>query len=175
MRRSRWPCTSHSTSPVLVLAIAVPAAGFLLRTYMVFHDCAHGSFLPSRRANTWLGRVLGLLVFTSFDSWRHSHAVRHATAGDLDRRGVGDVLTRTVGELEVFALGHAHTRGFRYARAISNHTVVLWPRLTPHRVATSSRSWSPKPRPAWRSGRFKATTPAAPGFSISTRRFSAAR
>jgi acyl-lipid omega-6 desaturase (Delta-12 desaturase) len=85
-------------SYVLVLAIAVPAAGFLLRTYMVFHDCAHGSFLPSRRANTWLGRALGLLVFSSFDSWRHSHAVHHATAGDLDRRGVGDVFTLTVAE-----------------------------------------------------------------------------
>jgi acyl-lipid omega-6 desaturase (Delta-12 desaturase) len=85
-------------SYLLVLAIAVPAAGFLLRTYMVFHDCAHGSFLPSRQANTWMGRVLGLLVFSSFDSWRHSHAVHHATAGDLDRRGVGDVFTLTVAE-----------------------------------------------------------------------------
>jgi acyl-lipid omega-6 desaturase (Delta-12 desaturase) len=85
-------------SYLLVLAIAVPAAGFLLRTYMVFHDCAHGSFLPSRRANTWLGRVLGLLVFASFDSWRHNHAVHHATAGDLDRRGVGDLPTLTVAE-----------------------------------------------------------------------------
>ena len=87
-----------SVSYLLVLAIAVPAAGFLLRTYMVFHDCAHGSFLPSRPANTWLGRVLGLLVFSSFDSWRHSHAVHHATAADLDRRGVGDVHTLTVAE-----------------------------------------------------------------------------
>jgi omega-6 fatty acid desaturase (delta-12 desaturase) len=82
----------------LVLAIAVPAAGFLLRTYMMFHDCAHGSFLPSRRANTWLGRVLGLLVYSPFAAWRHSHAVHHATSGDLDRRGVGDVPTLTVEE-----------------------------------------------------------------------------
>jgi omega-6 fatty acid desaturase (delta-12 desaturase) len=50
-------------SYLLVLVIAVPAAGFLLRTYMVFHDCAHGSFLPSRRANVWLGTALGLMVF----------------------------------------------------------------------------------------------------------------
>ena len=85
-------------SYLLVLALAVPAAGFLLRTYMVFHDCAHGSYLPSKRANTWLGRALGLLVFSSFDSWRHSHAVHHATAADLDRRGTGDVLTLTVAE-----------------------------------------------------------------------------
>jgi acyl-lipid omega-6 desaturase (Delta-12 desaturase) len=87
-----------NVSYLLVLALTVPAAGFLLRTYIVFHDCAHGSFLPSKRANTWLGVVLGLLVYSSFQSWRHSHAVHHATSGDLDRRGVGDVPTLTVAE-----------------------------------------------------------------------------
>jgi len=85
-------------SYLLVLALAVPAAGFLIRTFIVFHDCAHGSFLPSKRANAWLGTVTGLLVFESFVNWRHSHAVHHATAGDLDRRGVGDVHTLTVAE-----------------------------------------------------------------------------
>ena len=85
-------------SYVLVLALAVPAAGFLVRTYIVFHDCAHGSFLPWRRANGWLGAASGLLVFTPFQKWRHQHAVHHATSGDLDRRGVGDVPTLTVAE-----------------------------------------------------------------------------
>jgi len=85
-------------SYLLTLAIAVPAAGFLLRTYILFHDCTHGSFLPSKRANAWVGRTLGLIVFAPFASWRHSHAVHHATAGDLDRRGVGDVQTLTVAE-----------------------------------------------------------------------------
>jgi omega-6 fatty acid desaturase (delta-12 desaturase) len=85
-------------SVALTLVLAVPAAGFLLRTYMVFHDCAHGSFLPSKRANRWVGTVCGLLVFESFAHWRHSHAVHHASAGDLDRRGVGDVTTLTVAE-----------------------------------------------------------------------------
>jgi omega-6 fatty acid desaturase (delta-12 desaturase) len=85
-------------SYALVLVVSVPAAGFLLRTFIVFHDCAHGSFLPSKRANAWLGATLGLLVFTPFASWRHSHAVHHATVGDLDRRGEGDVLTLTVAE-----------------------------------------------------------------------------
>jgi acyl-lipid omega-6 desaturase (Delta-12 desaturase) len=82
----------------LVLALSVPAAGFLLRTFIIFHDCAHGAFLPSKRANTWLGRVLGVVVFSPFQSWRQSHAVHHATSGDLDRRGVGDVPTLTVAE-----------------------------------------------------------------------------
>lgn len=85
-------------SYLLTLAIAVPAAGFLLRTYIIFHDCTHGSFLPSKQANAWVGRTLGLIVLSPFSSWRHNHAVHHATAGDLDRRGVGDVLTLTVAE-----------------------------------------------------------------------------
>jgi acyl-lipid omega-6 desaturase (Delta-12 desaturase) len=85
-------------SYLLTLALALPTAGFLLRTYILFHDCAHGSFMPSRRANSWLGAVLALIVFTPFQSWRHSHAVHHATSGDLDRRGTGDVLTLTVAE-----------------------------------------------------------------------------
>ena len=85
-------------SYLVVLVIAVPAAGFLLRTYILFHDCAHGSFLPSKRANAWLGVALGLVVWSPFHSWRHSHAVHHATSGDLDRRGVGDVATLTVAE-----------------------------------------------------------------------------
>jgi acyl-lipid omega-6 desaturase (Delta-12 desaturase) len=82
----------------ITLALAVPAAGFLLRTFIVFHDCAHGSFLPTKRANLWLGRLTGLLVFQPFGNWRHNHAVHHGTAGDLDRRGTGDVPTLTVEE-----------------------------------------------------------------------------
>jgi omega-6 fatty acid desaturase (delta-12 desaturase) len=85
-------------SYLLTLAIAIPTAGFLVRTYIVFHDCTHGSFLASKRANRWLGVSLGLLVFATFDCWKHAHAVHHATAGDLDRRGVGDLPTLTVAE-----------------------------------------------------------------------------
>jgi acyl-lipid omega-6 desaturase (Delta-12 desaturase) len=85
-------------SYLLVLAIAVPAAGFLVRTFIVFHDCSHGSFLPSKRANAWLGVGLGLLVYSPFMRWRHDHAIHHATSGDLDRRGGGDVHTLTVDE-----------------------------------------------------------------------------
>jgi len=82
----------------LVLALAIPAAGFLVRTFIVFHDCAHGSFVPSKRANAMLGAVLGVVLYTPFAWWRHEHAVHHATAGDLDRRGVGDIETLTVHE-----------------------------------------------------------------------------
>ena len=82
----------------ITLALAIPAAGFLLRTFVVFHDCAHGSFLASRRANLWVGRFAGLLVFQPFANWRHNHAVHHGSSGDLDRRGTGDIATLTVEE-----------------------------------------------------------------------------
>jgi acyl-lipid omega-6 desaturase (Delta-12 desaturase) len=85
-------------SYLLVLAIAVPTAGFLVRTFILFHDCSHGSFLASKRANAWLGMVLGLLVYSPFLRWRHEHAIHHATCGDLGRRGGGDVRTLTVAE-----------------------------------------------------------------------------
>lgn len=103
-----------AVSVLLVLALSVPAAGFLVRTYIVFHDCAHGSFLPWRKANAWLGAACGLLVFTAFQRWRHQHAVHHASSGDLDRRGVGDVLTLTVAEY--LALSWRGRLGYRLFR-----------------------------------------------------------
>jgi omega-6 fatty acid desaturase (delta-12 desaturase) len=87
-------------SVLLTLALAIPAAGFLLRTFIVFHDCTHGSFMPTKRGNRWVGRFAGLLVFQPFANWGHNHAVHHGTAGDLDRRGTGDVMTLTVAEYE---------------------------------------------------------------------------
>ena len=89
---------SLKVSYAFTLALAVPTAGFALRTFVVFHDCTHGSFLPSKRANKWLGRVLGVIMFAPFVQWRHEHLLHHATSGDLDRRGGGDVLTLTVAE-----------------------------------------------------------------------------
>ena len=107
-RLCRSRCTCRSTSRyLLVLALAVPAAGFLLRTYIVFHDCAHGSFLPSKRANAWLGHRARGARLRAVPSWRHNHAVHHATAGDLDRRGTGDVPTLTVAEYQARVVARA--------------------------------------------------------------------
>lgn len=101
-----WPVMvwSLDVSYWLTLLIAVPASGFLLRTFIMFHDCGHGSLFASKRANTWVGRFTALMVFTPYASWRHSHAVHHATAGDLDRRGEGDVMTMTVAEFNAASL-----------------------------------------------------------------------
>jgi omega-6 fatty acid desaturase (delta-12 desaturase) len=109
-----------AVSPLLVLALAVPAAGFTLRTFIVFHDCTHGSFLANRRLNRWVGVGCGLMVYTPFHSWRHEHAVHHATAGDLDNRGMGDVDTLTVGEY----LGSSRPQRIGY-RLMRNPFVLL--------------------------------------------------
>jgi omega-6 fatty acid desaturase (delta-12 desaturase) len=82
----------------VTLALAVVAAGILVRVFIIFHDCGHGSFFASRRANTIVGYITGILTFAPYEAWRHSHAGHHATVADLDRRGVGDVWMMTVDE-----------------------------------------------------------------------------
>lgn len=89
---------SVSLSYWLTLLLAVPTAGFLVRLFMIQHDCGHGSFFPKRRANDWLGRVIGVLTLTPYGYWRRTHARHHASAGHLGRRGMGDVETLTVRE-----------------------------------------------------------------------------
>jgi acyl-lipid omega-6 desaturase (Delta-12 desaturase) len=101
-------------SVLAALALALPAAAFLVRSFIVFHDCSHGSFFASRRANLWLGRSIGLLLYSPFHRWRHDHAVHHATSGDLERRGTGDLHTLTVTEYE--ALPAKGRLGYRLQR-----------------------------------------------------------
>lgn len=88
-------CLGHIWASLL---IAVLAAGFLVRLFMIQHDCGHGTFFAGRPANDWVGRVIGVLTLTPYDCWRRSHAVHHATTGNLDRRGIGDLDTLTVRE-----------------------------------------------------------------------------
>ena len=131
-------------SYLLVLALAVPAAGFQVRTFIAFHDCAHGSFLPSKRANAWLGAVLGVVLYTPFQSWRHAHAVHHATAGDLDRRGTGDVHTLTVAEYRAASRrARLAYRLFRNPLVMfglgPTYAMVLQPRLVPRSARPRSR------------------------------------
>jgi omega-6 fatty acid desaturase (delta-12 desaturase) len=82
----------------LCLLLAVPAAGFLVRLFMIQHDCGHGAFFRHRLANDWVGRLIGVLTLTPYDFWRRTHAIHHSTSGNLDRRGIGDVDTLTVDE-----------------------------------------------------------------------------
>ena len=82
------------------LLLTVPAGAFLLRLFLIQHDCGHGAFLSHQAANDWIGRLLGVVTFTPYDYWRRSHAIHHASTGNLDARGVGDVDTLTVAEFE---------------------------------------------------------------------------
>lgn len=82
------------------LLLALPAGGLLVRLFIIQHDCGHGSFLASRAANDRLGSALSLLTVTPYQCWKRAHALHHATTGDLDRRGVGDVHTLTVREYQ---------------------------------------------------------------------------
>lgn len=96
---------------------------WLTRMFIIFHDCGHGSFFRSQRANNILGMVCGFLVFTPYYQWRFDHAVHHATSGDLDRRGTGDIATLTVREylerslrLHLWDEDEQRVVGFRHAK-----------------------------------------------------------
>ena len=98
----------------LTLLLAIPTAGFLVRLFMIQHDCGHRAFFRRRIANDWTGRALGILTLTPYDDWKRSHAIHHATSGNLDRRGTGDILTLTVDEyLSRSALGRFAYRAYR--------------------------------------------------------------
>ncbi len=107
-------------SAALTLGLVILGAGFLVRTFVIFHDCAHGSLLPSKRANRYVGRVAGFFVLSPFGRWRHDHAVHHATSGDLERRGVGDILTLTVAEYR------ARSRRGRLAYRVMRNPLVMF-------------------------------------------------
>jgi omega-6 fatty acid desaturase (delta-12 desaturase) len=87
----------HSQMWLYTLLI-VPTAGFVIRLFLIQHDCGHGAFFANRRANDWTGRLISILTLTPYDHWRRAHSIHHATSGNLNRRGVGDVDTLTVAE-----------------------------------------------------------------------------
>ncbi|MFD2611251.1 fatty acid desaturase [Paenibacillus gansuensis] len=89
---------SLSVSYWLTLPLAMAASGFVVRAFIMFHDCCHGSFLKSRRGMDILGTILGILTLVPYQQWKHSHSVHHATSSNLDKRGVGDLWMLTVEE-----------------------------------------------------------------------------
>ena len=89
---------SLSISWWLTIPLAVLAGGLLIRIFIIFHDCGHGSFFKSRLLNDIVGFIAGLLTFTPYYHWRWEHSLHHASSGDLDRRGTGDIWTMTVQE-----------------------------------------------------------------------------
>ncbi len=100
--------------------LILPAAAFLLRLFMIQHDCGHGSFFARRKLDTWAGRTLGVLTLTPYDYWRRAHATHHASAGNLDERGVGDITTLTVEEYR------AKSWGARLGYRLYRHPLVMF-------------------------------------------------
>jgi omega-6 fatty acid desaturase (delta-12 desaturase) len=88
----------HGWNYGLVLMLGLPVAGLSVRLFILQHDCGHGSFFGSRRLYDGVGRALGVVTLMPYSYWRHTHAIHHATSGNLDRRGIGDIVTRTVSE-----------------------------------------------------------------------------
>ena len=140
VRRSLWQMT-HTIGAYLLawyltyrsleisywfsLLLAIPTAGLMVRTFIILHDCGHGSFFKSQKLNDWVGSICGVLTFTAYLRWRHDHAIHHATSGDLDRRGTGDVPTITVREYHDLSWwGRAGYRLFR-------QPFILFPILMP--------------------------------------------
>jgi len=103
-----------SISPWLALALALVNSAFLVRLFMIQHDCGHGSFFKNRSMNDWTGRAIGILTLTPYDVWRYNHAIHHASTGNLDRRGTGDVPTLTV--REYLQKGRLGRFGYRLVR-----------------------------------------------------------
>ena len=111
---------SLAVSGWLTLPLALLAGGFLVRIFIIFHDCAHGSFFKRRWANELVGSLMGVLCFTPYYRWRWEHSIHHATSGNLDRRGIGDVWTMTVQEyIEA-------SRWKRFAYRLARNPLILF-------------------------------------------------
>lgn len=89
---------SLQVSVLLAVVIAIVAAGFLVRVFIIFHDCTHNSFFSSRKANDRLGTILGIMTLFPYEKWKRDHNIHHATSGNLDKRGTGDIWIMTVNE-----------------------------------------------------------------------------
>jgi acyl-lipid omega-6 desaturase (Delta-12 desaturase) len=132
----------------LTLLLAVPAAGLLVRFFIIQHDCGHGSFFKSRTANDLVGRLISVLTLTPYGYWRRTHGMHHATSGNLSRRGVGDIDTLTVDEyLALSARGRLAYRLYRNPVILFSVGAYYW-FIVKHRVPFGL----PLPwRQAWRS------------------------
>ncbi|MBA4148893.1 MAG: fatty acid desaturase [Verrucomicrobia bacterium] len=104
----------------LVLPLAALAGAFLVRAFIIFHDCGHGSFFKSHRANEIVGFITGLLTFTPFYQWRWDHSIHHATSSHLDKRGTGDVWAMTVQEYLESSSGNF------FAYTLARNPIVLF-------------------------------------------------
>ena len=135
-----WYVIYHAREVSLWLTIppAILAGALLVRLFIIFHDCGHGSYFSSRRANDIVGFITGALTFTPYDHWRWQHAIHHGTAGHLDKRGTGDIWTMTVREyLEA-------SRWRRFGYRLTRHPLVLFVAAPLYLFLIGHRFASPK-------------------------------
>ena len=136
-----------SVSGWLALALAVANGAFLVRIFIIQHDCGHGAFLKNRRAQDWVGRVLGVLTLTPYAVWRRAHSIHHAGHGNLDQRGIGDVLTLTIEEYRARpAFGRLMYRVYRHPVVLfvlgPSYLFILQNRLPVGLMASGWRYWT---------------------------------
>jgi acyl-lipid omega-6 desaturase (Delta-12 desaturase) len=128
----------------LTLFLSVFAAGFMVRIFIIFHDCGHGSFFKSKKLNRVVGIITGVIVFTPYHKWTHSHKIHHQTVGNLDKRGTGDVTTLTVEEYS--KLSKWKKLGYRFYRnpffLLGIAPVLLF--TIQHRFTDKDMSWKEK-------------------------------
>lgn len=137
---------SLSLSPWLALAIALLNGGLLVRIFIIQHDCGHGSFLSNRTAQDWIGRSLGVLTLTPYAVWKRTHSIHHAHHGDLDHRGIGDVMTLTTEEYRArTAFGRFMYRVYRNPLTLfvlaPSYLFLLQNRLPLGLMASGRRYW----------------------------------
>ncbi len=130
----------------LTLLLAAPTGAFVVRLFMIQHDCGHGTFFGDNRANDWLGRVLGVFTLTPYDYWKRNHAIHHATSGNLDRRGIGDIETLTVAEYQARSpAGRLFYRCYRSAIVMFGigpaYLFILQHRLPFYQMRAGWRPW----------------------------------
>ena len=113
-------CWVAPTSYIAAFLLSAINGGFLVRLFCIQHDCGHGSFLGNRTVSDWIGRALGVVTLTPYDVWRRTHSIHHSHAGDLDRRGIGDVMTLTIEEY------HQRTRFGRLLYRAYRHPLVMF-------------------------------------------------
>lgn len=111
---------SLSISIFLAIPIAIIAAGFVIRTFIIFHDCTHGSFFNSKKANRILGTITGIMTLFPYDKWQREHLIHHASSSNLDKRGIGDIWVMTVDEYTTA------TKWKRFAYRVYRNPIVLF-------------------------------------------------
>ena len=127
--------------------LIIPIAGLLIRTFIIMHDCGHGSFLPWPKLNDTIGFITGVLTFTPYSQWRREHAIHHASSGDLERRGYGDISTLTVTEYEALPpMGRFKYRVYRHPFVLFGvgplHMIILQRFRTPGMSSGKQQLWN---------------------------------